>query len=397
MDSVRNPFVPGAGSPPPELAGRADVLDLTRTAFLRLASGRAIRPPILVGLRGVGKTVLLVKMQEMAQEEEFIIVAVEACEGHTLPELLAPGLRKALLALSMVEAAKEKAKRGLGVLKSFLGGLGLSVGDFAITYSPTLGVADSGNIETDLPDMLVELGEAAAAANRAVVMFVDELQAVRPLEFSALIMAIHKINQKKLPVAFVGAGLPQVLGLAGNSKEYSERLFVFSEIGALSEEDAVDAIVNPAKSEGVEFEPEAVSEILRVTERYPYFLQQWAHDAWNIAQGEKITWSDVLDATDTATATLDKSFFRVRFDRCRPAEKVYMRALAELGSGHRRSADIAEILGVKVEKIAQTRASLIKKGMIFAPALGDVCFTVPLFDSFMLRAIPAAPWKGDAR
>lgn len=302
--------------------------------------------------------------------------------------MLAPGLRTALLSLSLVEAAKEQAKRGLGVLKSFLGGIGIAFAGIEVSYTPTVGIADSGSLEADLPDLLIELGEAAAAAKRPVVIFVDELQVLKPIEFSALIMAFHKINQKQLPLAFIGAGLPQVLGLAGNSKSYSERLFVFPEIGALSEEDAVAAIVNPALSEDVKFEADAISEILRVTERYPYFLQQWAHDSWNIAQGEEITWSDVLDAFGTATAALDKSFFRVRYDRCRPAEQSYMRALAELGPGVQRSADLAELLGKKVDAIAPTRASLIKKGMIFAPSVGDVCFTVPMFDAFMKRAIP---------
>lgn len=391
MDSVRNPFAPGAGTPPPELAGRADVLGQTHTALLRLASGRSIQPPILVGLRGVGKTVLLVQMQDMAAAENFIVVSIEACERSSLPELLAPGLRKALLSLSIIDAAKDKAKRALGVLKSFAAGFNIAYAGVELTYTPTVGVADSGNLEADLPELLVELAESAAAAGRCVVIFVDELQVLKPAEFSALIMAIHKINQKQLPLAFIGAGLPQVLGLAGNSKSYAERLFLFPEIGALSEEDAVAAIVNPAKSEGVEFEPDAVSEILRVTERYPYFLQQWAHDSWNIAQGEKITWSDVLDASDISTAALDQNFFRVRYDRCRPAEKGYMRALAELGAGPRRGADVADVLGKKVEAIAQTRASLIKKGMIFAPSLGDVCFTVPMFDAYMKRVIPELP------
>lgn len=388
MDSVRNPFAPGAGTPPPELAGRADVLESTQTALLRLAAGKSIQPPILVGLRGVGKTVLLVKMQQIADTEGFVVVSIEACEGRSFAELLAPGLRTALLSLSMVEAAKEKAKRGLGVLKSFMSGFNLAYAGVELNYTPTVGVADSGSLEADLPELLVELGEAAAAAHRPVVIFVDELQVLKPIEFSALIMAIHKINQKQLPLAFIGAGLPQVLALAGNSKSYSERLFVFPEIGALSEEDAVAAIVNPALSEDVKFEPEAVSEILRVTERYPYFLQQWAHDSWNIAQGETITWSDVLDAFDTSTAALDRSFFRVRYDRCRPAEQGYMRALAELGPGIRRSSDLAYLLGKKVDAIVPTRASLIKKGMIYAPSVGEVCFTVPMFDAFMKRAIP---------
>lgn len=367
------------------------MLEQTQTALRRLAGGKSIQPPILVGLRGVGKTVLLVTMQEMAQAEGFIVVAIEACEGRSFAELIAPGLRAALQSLSMIEAAKEKAKRALGVLKSFMSGFNLAYAGVELSFTPTVGVADSGSLEADLPELLVELGDAAAAANRPVVIFVDELQVLKPIEFSALIMAIHKINQKQLPLAFIGAGLPQVLGLAGNSKSYSERLFVFPEIGALREADALAAIVNPAAVEKVEFEADAISEILRVTERYPYFLQQWAHDSWNIAQGEKITWSDVLDAYDISTAALDRSFFRVRYDRCRPAEQGYMRALAELGAGVRRSVDLAELLGKKVDAIAPTRASLIKKGMIFAPSIGEVCFTVPMFDAFMKRVLPSFP------
>lgn len=388
MDEVRNPFAPGAGTPPPELAGRADVISLTYTALLRIQAGRSIQQPVLVGLRGVGKTVLLVEMQKMADSEGFIVVDMEACEEQSLPELLAPKLREAFLQLSLVEAAKDKVKRGIGVLKAFVGGFGITMGDVSLTYDPTIGIADSGQIEADLPALFIELGEAAAAASRPVAIFVDELQVLKPDEFSALIMAVHKINQRSLPIAFIGAGLPQVLALAGNSKSYSERLFLFSEIGALKEEDAVAAVVNPAKAEGVEFEPDAIAELLRITQRYPYYLQQWAHDAWNVANGDTITWSDILEAHDISTAALDASFFRVRYDRCRPAEKKYMRALAELGPGHRRSADIADLLGTKPDKIAPMRANLIRKAMIYAPSLGDVCFTVPLFDEFMKRVIP---------
>lgn len=388
MDSVLNPFAPGAGSPPPELAGRTDVLELAQTAMRRVAIGRAIQSPILVGLRGVGKTVLLVKIQEIAEEEHFVVIATEASEGKSLAELLAPELRKVLLSLSMVESAKAKVKHALGVLKAFAGGFGIAIGDVALTYDPTIGIADSGDIESDLPDMLLELAAAAQAAKRPVLIVIDELQVLKPAEFSALIMAIHKIGQKSLPLILIGAGLPQILGLAGDAKSYSERLFVFPTIGALAEQDAADAITAPALSQKVKFEPAAVGEILRVTERYPYFLQQWAHDAWNIARGPKvITWSDVLDASEVATAALDRNFFRVRYDRCDASEKRYMRALAELGTGHQKCSDVAELLRTTPDQAAEHRGSLIKKGMIFAPALTEICFTVPLFDAFMKRAI----------
>jgi len=342
----------------------------------------------MVGLRGVGKTVLLVRVNAMADALGFLTIDVEAHEGKTLPELLVPGIRKALFALSVVENAKEKARRGLRVLKGFLAGLKVSFAGIEIGVDAEVGVADTGDLEADLPEMLVALGEAASAANRVVAIIIDELQYLSSDEFSALIMAMHKINQRGLPVALIGAGLPQILGLAGNSKSYAERLFTYPKIGALTESDAVAAIVNPAREEGVTFEDDAVAEVMAVTECYPYFLQQWSHDAWNGAAGDRISKEDIERATPTSIAALDQSFFQVRFDRCTPTEKRYMRALAELGAGHHRSGDIAEKLRLNTTSAAPTRSALIKKGMIYSPSYGDTAFTVPLFDDYMRRVMP---------
>ena len=395
MNPVDNPYSPGAGNRPPELAGRDEVMEQSDIMFQRLLARRSIQPMVLVGLRGVGKTVLLRHMHDTAKKAGFEVVYAEATEGKKLPEILMAGLRKTLLALSLIEAAKDRARRSLGALKAFVAGFGLSVGDVSLSYDPTIGIADSGDLEADLADILVEVGEAAVAANKAVIIFVDELQILDKQELSALIAAIHRISQEALPVSFIGAGLPQVLALAGSAKSYAERLFVYPRIDALSEEAAIAAIEHPAAAQGIKFEADAVSEILRVTERYPYFLQQWAFCAWNIASdSKKITWSDVLDATEVARSKLDESFFRVRYDRCTPAEKTYMRALAELGKGTHRSGDVADHLGCDTEKANQQRASLIKKAMIYAPAHGDVCFTVPMFDEFMRREIPDFIPKG---
>lgn len=388
MDPVRNPYAPGAGNPPPELAGRSDVLGTAETTLRRVAQGRPVQAPIMVGLRGVGKTVLLNRIREIAEREGFLTIDVEAHESKTLPELLLPGLRKALFALSVVENAKEKARRGLRVLKGFLSGLNVGFVGFELGIDAEAGTADTGDLEADLPEMMLAIGEVAAEAQRPLALIIDELQYLSTSEFSALIMAIHKINQRSLPVILIGAGLPQILGLAGNSKSYAERLFSYPKIGALAGPDAMAAIVNPALAEGVKFEQSAVEEIMRVTERYPYFIQQWSHDAWNIAQGETISQSDVEAATPISIASLDQSFFQVRFDRCAPSEKRYMRALAELGVGHHRSGDIAEKLGMSTTSAAPTRSALIKKGMIYSPTYGDTAFTVPLFDEYMRRAIP---------
>jgi hypothetical protein len=235
---------------------------------------------------------------------------------------------------------------------------------------------------------MISVGEATKAAGIPVCLLVDELQYIEEKEFSALIMAIHKLNQTSLPIILIGAGLPQILALAGESKSYAERLFKYPLIGALEKEDAKSALLNPANEEGADYDEEALSEILTITERYPYFLQQWGHDSWNIARGPTITLADVGLATKVALANLDESFFKVRFDRCTPSEKRYMRALAELGSGSHRSGDIAETLGTKSTSVAPTRSKLIRKGMIYSPQHGDTAFTVPLFDAYMRRAIP---------
>lgn len=389
MDPVRNPYAPGAGSPPPELAGRTELISEAEVALRRTNLGRAVQSPILVGLRGVGKTVLLVRIREIADAEGFHTISAEAHEGKTLPELLVPGIRKAFFSLSTIEKAKDQAKRGLRVLRSFLSAVKISVNDveYGITIAPEVGTADSGDIEADLPELMLALGEAAKASGRPVAILIDELQYLSTREFSALIMAIHRLNQKSLPVILIGAGLPQILGLAGTSKSYAERLFKFPSIGALEEQDAINAVVNPAKAEGVNFESPAVAQILKVTERYPYFLQQWAHEAWNVASGSIIRAKDVLEAHNNAISVLDESFFKVRFDRCTPSEKKYMRALAEFGTGSHRSGDIALVLKVKTASVAPTRSNLIKKGMIYSPSHGDTSFTVPLFDQYMKRAM----------
>lgn len=390
MDPIRNPYAPGAGTPPPELAGRAGVIESGTLALGRIAINRPTQSLILVGLRGVGKTVLLNELKNVADGLKFKSAIVEAHEGKPLPDLLVPSLRTILFSLSRLENAKEKARYGLRTLKGFLNGLHVKVGDLDIGLSmdSEIGVADSGDIEADLPDLITVIGEAAKAGETPVALFVDELQYLSPKEFSALIMSIHRINQRQLPLLLIGAGLPQIHGLAGNSKSYAERLFRFPEIGALDRVDAILAIANPAEAEGASFTEDAIDLILDLTERYPYFLQQWSYEAWNISETSVISRATVEIATEKAIQELDRSFFKVRFERCTPSEKKYMRALAEFGRGTHRSGDIADELGVKVTSVAPTRSALIKKGMIYSPSHGDIEFTVPLFDQYMRRVMP---------
>lgn len=392
MDRIRNPFAPGAGSPPPELAGRETLLEDAKVIMGRTRAGRPTQSMILIGLRGVGKTVLLTEIRKLAERDGFAVIFVEAHEGKKLAELIVPPLREMLFALSTVDKARHLAARGLRVLKSFVSSLSVTIEGvtFGLGVDQETGIADSGDLEADLPRLFEIVGEAAATAERSMLILVDELQYLEAFEFSALIMAMHRVSQRQLPIAMIAAGLPQTLALAGNSKSYAERLFRYPNVGALDDVNARRALEEPVRPEHVAFNEDAIGRILEVTQRYPYFLQQWGYDVWNVALHSPITLADVDIATKRAIEELDQSFFKVRFDRCTPAEKRYMQALAALGSGKQRSGDVADRLGVKVTSLGPVRNSLIRKGMIFSPAHGDTAFTVPLFDEFMKRAMPEA-------
>ena len=395
MDPVRNPYAPGAGSPPPELAGRSVIRGDIAIRLKRLRLGRPAKSIMMVGLRGVGKTVLLDQMRRDAESDGIQTVRIEAPEGRSLPALLAPALRLALLHLSKKEAAKEYAVRGLRALAGFVSKLKVTFNDIEVglDYEPEPGLADNGDLEVDLATLLEQVGSAAKAADTAVVLFIDELQYVEERQMAALISAIHRCAQERLPVTIVGAGLPQLRGRMGEAKSYAERLFDFPEIGPLNPEDAREAIERPAENEGALIERDATNLIVEKTQGYPYFLQEWGKHTWDIAPESPIRREDVLEASDEAVAALDESFFRVRFDRLTPAEKKYLRAMAALGPGPHRSGDIADELGRTVSSLGPTRANLIAKGMIWSPTHGDTAFTVPLFDEFMKRIMPGEEWR----
>lgn len=397
MNPLTNPFSPGAGNQPPELAGRGELLRKVEVLLARVKAGRSEQSMLMVGLRGVGKTVLLNRVREMAEAQGYQALLIEAHESKPLPLLLLPPLRQVLFALDRMQNISQKVKRGLRVLRSFIGAVKLKVGDaeFGLDIDPETGSADSGDLEADLAELFVAVGEAAADRGTAVAIIIDELQYMTEVEMSALIMAIHRVSQRSLPLVLIGAGLPQLVGLAGKSKSYAERLFTYPELGALSMEDASLALQGPVATQGVAFTAEALAEVFTVTQGYPYFLQEWGYQSWNMAQQSPIDLPLILQTTVASTARLDQSFFRVRFDRLTPREKDYLSALAELGTGNQRSGDVAERLGVKVQTIAPLRSSLIKKGMIYSPAHGDTAFTVPLFDQFMLRTMPEGPRKAN--
>lgn len=395
MDPTSNPFTPGAGAPPPELAGRDELLRTMNIALERIRLGRSAKSALLVGLRGVGKTVLLRRIHDEARKNGMHVVLLEAPEGRSLPALILPQLRISLLAMSRVEQAKALAERGLRAVAGFAGAFKMKYGDIEVglDFEPEKGLADNGELEHDLGALLETVGLAARSAKTGFALFIDELQYVPERELAALISALHRCAQQSLPLTLVGAGLPQLRARTGEAKSYAERLFDFPVVGPLLPTASATAIVRPITEGGANMEPDALASILEKTGGYPYFLQEWGKHTWDAAEGPTITVSDVEAASLSAIEALDQSFFRVRLDRVSPKEKQYLRAMAELGQGPYRSRDIAQTLRRAVTSISTTRDQLINKGMIWSPSYGETAFTVPLFDAFMKRSMPGDDWR----
>lgn len=390
MNPIHNPYAPGAGTKPPALTGRDELREALRISLARIKLGKSAKSVLLLGLRGVGKTVLLDQILEDAEESGIHTVRIEAPEQQSLPAMLAPALRIELLRLSRAAKAKDVAWRALKALAGFAKALKLTYQDIEVGLDaePEKGLADNGDLATDLTALLQAVGEAAKQEATALVLFIDELQYVHEVELAALITALHRCAQKQLPVTLVGAGLPQLRGKMGEAKSYAERLFEFPEMGPLNRQSCDQALVIPARLEGVEFEETALERIFNETKGYPYFIQEWGKHSWDVASRSPITIEDVVIASKETIATLDESFFRVRFDRLTPLEKDYMKAMSVLGKGPHRSGDIAARMNKEVTRLAPIRSGLIAKGMIYSPSHGETAFTVPLFDEFILRVMP---------
>ena len=374
---------------------REELRDAARIALARSRRGLPGKSMLMVGLRGVGKTVLLDRMRTEAEQQGIYTVRVEAPENRSLPAILAPELRIALLRLSKGERTKEAAQRALRGLAGFAKALKLKYEDIEVgfDFEPEAGLADNGDLEHDLQALLEAVGQAARQGETALAVFADELQYVAEDQLAALITALHRTAQQSLPVMLIGAGLPQLRGRMGRAKSYAERLFNFPEIGPLPDAAAKRAISKPVRDCGADISDDALQLIFNETQGYPYFVQEWGKHAWESAAQSPITARDVQSASQIAIAALDESFFRVRFDRLTPTEKRYLRAMAELGPQPHRSGDIAAVLQREVTSLGPTRAQLISKGMIYSPSHGDTAFTVPLFDAFMRRIMPGDEWK----
>jgi AAA ATPase domain len=385
MDPTSNPFRPGAGTSPPALRGRDAILSAFDVTLARALDGRPGKSVMPIGLRGVGKTVLLNRFLEIAQERQMRHGFIEAPETGDFRRLLALRLRSILLDLDRGKTS-QAVTRALGILKAFSYTLpdGSSI---SIDVDAYRGKADSGVIAEDVTDLFVAIGEAAMERETGMMLAVDEVQYLDGDELGALITAIHRTSQLDLPVVLVGAGLPQLPGLAGDAKSYAERLFEFPLIGSLGKQDARDVLRLPVEANRAVFEDDALILAVEEAQGYPYFLQEWGYRCWNAAHDDRITIDDVRRAAPDVRQHLDENFFLVRLDRLTPAEKRYLRAMAELGEGPHRSGDIATMLGVKVESVAPRRSGLIQKGMVYSPAHGDTAFTVPVFDQFLRRSL----------
>ena len=386
MDPLRNPFAPGAGSRPPELAGRDALLDQAHLALQRIRLGRSEKSQMLLGLRGVGKTVLLNRIAEQAEALGYEQAQLEAPEGRPLASYLAPALKTIVQRLDRVEQARAWAAEAMAALRGFASAFKVSLGEVKVGLSEPPR-ADSGNLEVDLPELLVSTAQAAKAAGTSVAILIDEVQYLTEDELRGLIVALHRVVQRGLPLILFGAGLPQLAALAGDAKSYAERLFDFPAVAALPADAAGQAIQEPIEAEGAQIDADALAEIVSLTRGYPYFLQEWGKHAWAVAQGPRITLADVAQASDQARDALDRNFFRVRFDRLTPREQDYLHAMAQLGAGPHRSGAIAEQMQLRVERTGPLRSGLIRKGMIWSPAHGMTAFTVPMFDTFMRRVM----------
>ena len=385
MDPYRNPFAPGAGSPPPELAGRDEILETAKISCGRAVQGKSVRSMMLLGLRGTGKTVLLNEIGGIAEKQGLLVSRLEAPEHESLARLIYPELRKVLRSLSGVETARQIALRGLKGLRNFASIFNIEVAGVEVSVEAEPGLADSGNIQYDLPELFILIGRAAQAAGRGWILLIDEVQYLSESDLSALIVAIHRISQEGLPVLLVGAGLPQTARLAGDAKSYAERLFHYMQVAALDPSSAARAIEKPITEEQATIEPAALETIVQGTQGYPFFLQEWASAAWNIAEGPEITREHADRAYAETLALLDAGFFKVRINRLTKAETRFVRTMAGLGDGPYAMTDIAQAMNRTQQSLGPARASIIAKGMIYSTDHGYVDFSVPLFAEFMRR------------
>ncbi len=390
MDPRHDPYNPGAGAPPPELAGRDDLIGRADLTFARTLAGKSAKSMMMLGLRGVGKTVLLNELEQRAEALRCQTAIFEIDPDKTLAAQLAPQLHRILLRLDRIKRAGHEIQTAFGVLRAFASVFKVQLGDLEFGLAQQ---SATGDLAIDLTDLLVAIGEAAEKRNTAIVLLVDEVQYVTKNDLGALIMGLHKVSQRQLPLVLIGAGLPQLARLAGDAKSYAERLFDYPPIGPLDRESAKKALQAPAQREGVVYEQDALDYILDQTECYPFYLQVWGSKCWEAAPASPITLAHAKTASEEAIALLDEGIFNVRLARLTDRQRTFARAIAEFGPRPVSSSDVANAMGLSLSQAAPLRDELIKKGMAYSPERGLIGFTVPKFDEYMRRRMPARPAK----
>jgi hypothetical protein len=387
VDPVRNPYSPGAGTRPPALVGRDREIEAMDVALQRLLLGRDGRSQMLTGLRGVGKTVLLNEFEILADGRGYFHEHVEVAEDGVLAGALVAAFRRVLLTMDAKRRIGDRVKRALGILKAF--NLRLADGvEISLDVEAVFGPADSGDLASDLAALFVELGEVARDHGAGVFLTIDELHYVDLKTLSALVVGLHRATQLRLPITIAGAGLPSLAIVTGEAKTYAERLFTFPQVASLPRELAAEALVTPALDEGVAWSDDALDRVLAVTQCYPYFLQEFAKAAWDVSDGpDRIALDDVERSLPVAVAELDDGFFRVRTGQTSTSERLYLRAMAELGPGPVRTAEVASLLGKRTNALAPARDHLIKRAVCYSPRWGEIDFTVPMFGDFMKRPL----------
>lgn len=388
MDRLRNPFTPGAGALPPELAGRSAIIEDGRILAGRTLLGRYEKSLLLIGLRGVGKTVLLKHLAENARHAGVVPVVIEVRNANSDFEELALRVKEALCAIDFASRVKDSVNRAFTILRNFVKTFSLNIGDFGIEIEAAQGIASSGKMELDLSEVLLASARAAKASNKAIGMYVDELQNLELEAMRGIIVALHFAAQESLPLYLVGSGLPSIRALVGKSKTYAERMFNYAEIGALCKEDVDLAITVPLNNNGLDIEPEAITEVFEKTKGYPYFLQEYGYQMWIAAEKSPISADDVRRIVQDVQNRLDSNFFDVRFDRISNREKEFLRAMAEFPQD--KAVPMSELVGTMgrpLSAISPIRASLIKKGVVYSPEYGGIAYTVPMFADYMKRTM----------
>jgi len=389
MQNVPNPYNPGAGMPPPYLAGRGKSMDEARNILMSMMAGVPVRSVIYYGLRGVGKTVLLNKIEEEAEElgipTEFMELEEKDSAFH---RSIAFYVQKLVKRMSVKGKLADYGKQALSILKAFV--IRYEIPDtFSVEIEPATGLSDTGDLQNDMTELFVALGKIAKENGKGAILFIDEIHNIDTDEFSALMAAMHRVNQKGYPLVIFAAGLPKIAKLAGDTKSYAERLFHFKEIGSLPNQDAVMALTEPAKKFNTKYDSDAVEKVVAETDGYPYFIQEYGRVVWDINGGAlTINKSTVEEAETGFVNNLDESFFKVRHDRATHKEICFMVAMAECEEKPCRIGEVAERMQSDVRSISPTRAQLVSKGLIYPVGRGVIDFTVPHFDKYLRRHYP---------